>query len=89
MDSSVLQKIRNQYGGGRSCPDLVTGRSINLHDLNCIALKGEEQAEISEKMCGCFIFDDKSTLTVHLVELKSGTSHASDIEEKFTNGLNN
>ena len=39
-------------------------------------------------MCDCFIFDDRNTLTVHLVELKSKVSDACDIKEKFENGLN-
>ena len=88
IDSSMLQKIKNQYGGGRSCSEIGTGCSIDLHDLNCVVLKGEDQAQNSEKMCDCFIFDDRDTLTIHLVELKSTTSHASDIEEKFKNSLN-
>lgn len=88
MVSSLLQKIKEQYGGGRSCSETGTGCNIKLLGLNCIVLKGEEQAQNYEKMCDCFIFDDRNTLTVHLVELKSKTSHASDIEEKFRNGLN-
>lgn len=39
-------------------------------------------------MCDCFVFDDRNTLTVHLVELKSKVSDACDIKEKFENGLN-
>lgn len=89
MSSSILQKIENKYGGCRHCSERDTGCKVNLSNLKYIALKGEELVQHSEKICDCFIFDDRNTLTVHLVELKSKSYHASDIREKFENGLKN
>lgn len=88
MNSRILQKIKDRYEEDCHCFEKGTRCRINLHGLCCIVIKGEKHAQNSEKMCDCFIFDDRNTLTIHLVELKSRVSDAYDIKEKFENGLN-
>jgi hypothetical protein len=87
--ASILQEIKDQYVDKCICSETRTRCKINLQGLNCVVLKGENLVQNSKKICDCFIFDDRETLTIHLVELKSTTSHASDIEEKFKNSLAN
>ena len=87
MSSNTIQKIKGGYGDCRRCSEHGTGCNVHLSDLNYVALKGEELVQHSEKICDCFIFDDRSTLIIHLVELKSRRYEESDVREKFENSL--
>lgn len=87
MNNNILQKIKSKYGDHRRCSERGTGCNVDLSVLNCIVLKGEELVRHSEKICDCFIFDYRNTLTVYLVELKSKNYNAQDITEKFENSL--
>jgi len=56
----------------------------NLNDY--VILKGEKLCQ-QYKICDCIIFTSDNDNIIGIVELKSRTIHAHDIEDKFNNGM--
>ncbi|NQT86522.1 hypothetical protein HQ560_07140 [bacterium] len=90
MADSGLASIRDHVGDElahaqrKRCRE--AGCELKLDDIpSYILLKGEEIAS-DRKMCDGVIFLGQKPLRVVLAELKSKTTHASDIVEKLKNG---
>ncbi len=90
MGNSNLDSIRKHvaeelaHAVRKRCRE--SGCELRLDDIpSYILLKGEEIAD-DRKMCDGVIFLERDGLNVVLAELKSKTTHASNIVEKLRNG---
>ena len=83
----ILKHLKTQYSHAvqKRCEE--EGCKINLSDLKeYIILKGEE-LNPQKTICDCIIFLKRKTLIVGVVELKSGTTHASEVVNQLKSGL--
>jgi len=81
QNPELEEKIVNRCAEGNRCKLKLDG--MNEH----IILKGERLCS-NQKICDCFVFVEEVDLgIVALIELKSRSVHASEIEEKLENSL--
>ena len=70
-----------------SCVERRSRCKLKLDGMNeHIILKGESLCS-DQKICDCFVLVEGDLESVALVELKSRSVHASEVEEKFENSL--
>ena len=90
----ITERIGDEYSQAKkkTCKERKCGLSLSRIP-NCVVLKGESlpehfQSGDKQAVCDCFIFDSRDTLTVSIIELKSSSLDATQIQKKFENSRN-